>query len=254
MPTHSTRPPEQATQRFSSWSAYLALADFCFKNYLRQHRYILDLAAIVIFSIFFGAFLTSGQLEDSIWLTFAALALILNFMTAPSLFFFEKGNTLHFLLSKPYGRRNLFLAKISVIVLVDLFWVAVLAILYGLRYLSAEYFLWLPVRLSLIALILLLSTSLLSFSYTFRPQISWLIFIVIIFGCIVKKAALFPIESFGESLKLFAFALPPFFEMILLSIALELDGWELTFLVIALLQTVIWAGLSWKLLQKKDMV
>lgn len=234
--------------------SFFALAEFCLKNYLRQHRYILDLVAIVIFSVFFGAFLTSGQLEDSIWLTFSALALILNFITSPALFFFEKGNTLHFLLSKPNGRRNLFLAKITVIVFIDLFWVTSLALLYGLRYLSVDYFLWLPLRLSLIALMLLLSTTLMSFAYTFRPQISWLIFVVVIFGCIVKKAALFPIESAGEILKVLALALPPFFELILFSVALQPHPREIVFLIIAAGQAVLWGGLSWILLKRKDLV
>jgi hypothetical protein len=232
--------------------ALKAFISFCFKNYLRQHRYLRDLIAIVIFSIFFGGFLTGGPLHDNIWLIFTIFAVILNLLTAPSLFFLEQGNTLYFLLSKPNGRKYLFLSKIIVIVLIDLFWVFCFAALYGLRFLSPDYFLLLPLRLTFIAVLLLLSTLLFSLSYTYPPQLSWLIFVLLIFGSIIHKAGYFPIKSAAEMFKVLVFLLPPFFEIHALTISLDFSGYSAFFLAAAIVQIAILYFVSGRKMLWKD--
>jgi len=234
--------------------ALRAFIEFGFKNYMRQHRYLRDLAAVVIFSIFFGGFLSGNQLESNIWWVFAVFALILNLLTAPSVFFLEKGNTLYFLLNKPHGRKRLFLSKIILIILIDLTWVLIFALAYGLRFLSVEYFLELPLRMGIITLLLTLSTLLLSLAYTFHPQSSWLIFTLLVFGSIINKAPLFPIKSAGEVFKLLIFLVPPFFEINFISVSLEISGWHSVFLLIALLQIAAVYWISSKKMLQKDLV
>jgi hypothetical protein len=231
----------------------LANIGFLFKNYIRQHRYLRDLAAVVIFSIFFGGFLSGSQIEESIWLVFAVFVLILNLLTAPSVFFLEKGNTLYFLLGQPGGRRRLFIAKIIVIVLIDLSWVLLLAVAYGMRFFQVEYFLLLPLRLVILTLILTLSTLLLSLSYTYHPQLSWLIFVLLIFGCIINKEKMFPIETPEEVLKVLVFLVPPFFELIFFSITLAFTAWHLAFLGVALIQMFIIYRISLQRMLKRDL-
>lgn len=236
--------------------ALRAYINFCLKNYLRQHRYLRDLVAMVIFSIFFEGFLTSTHLDDNLWwMVLSVFAIFLNIFTAPAVFFLEKGNTLYFLLSKPDGRRNLLLSKIIVIVLLDLFWVSIFSVLYGLRFLSAEYFMLLPIRLLCIAAMILLSTLLVSIAYTYRPQLTWLIFALLIFGCIFPKEKLFPITSIAEILKALAFLLPPFFEIISLTVALEItSSMQAVFLGVALLQIFALFYISNKIMMRKDLV
>lgn len=227
---------------------------FCFINYLRQHRYIWDLIVIVLFSVFFGGFFATTELHDNIWLVFTVFAIILNLLTASMLFFLEKGNTLYFLLSKPDSRRQLFLAKIILIVLVDLFWVFLFAFLYGLRFLSVEYFMLLPLRLFLIALVLLLSTLLLSLTYTYHPRQIWLVFLLIIFGNIINKEAMMVFETPGDYANLFAFLLPPFLELNFMAVTLDVLNWRMVFLVIALLQVWLLFYISRRRMLRKDLI
>lgn len=243
----------------------LAFIKFEYKNYFRQHRYLRDLVAIVIFIIMFEAFLTSEQITDNIWLVFAVFALILNLLTAPSVFFLEKGNTLHFLLSKPNGRRNLLLSKILLIVMIDLLWVTLFACIYGLRFLSLQFFLSMPLKLLLVGILLLLSTLLLSLVYTYKPQLSWLIMIVLIFGYILPKGKLFPLKSFVEVYKVLALLLPPFTEITDLMVSIGIIYWrpgflemgwssQLLFLLLAIIQILLLGILSYRLVARKDMV
>lgn len=236
--------------------ALQAYINFCFKNYLRQHRYLRDLVAMVIFSIFFGGFLTSTSLDDNLWwMVLSAFAVFLNIFTAPALFFLEHGNTLYFLLSKPNGRRNLLLSKIIVIVLVDLFWILLFSMLYGLRFPEPDYFLLLPIRLFCIGMMILLSTMLISIAYTFRPQLTWLIFVLLIFGFIVRKEPLFPIESLTEIIKSLVFLLPPFFEMLSFTVTLNIPTFiQAVFLLTAFLQIVLLFYLSHRKMLRKDLV
>ena len=227
---------------------------FIYKNYMRQHRYLRDLAAVVIFSVFFGGFLSSGQFEEGIWWVFAVFALLLNLLTAPSVFFLEKGNTLSFLLSQPQGRRRLLTAKVVLIVLIDLAWVSVFAVAYGLRFLQADYFLLLPLRLGVVTLVLTLSTLLLSLSYTYHPRLSWLIIILLVFGNIINKEKMFPIESPEALLKLLVFLVPPFFEISFVSVSLELSAWHLAFVGVAFLQIGLLYWITQRRMQHKDFV
>lgn len=242
-----------------------AFVRFEYKNYLRQHRYLRDLVAIVIFIILFEAFLTGDQYTEDIWIVFAVFAIILNLLTAPSVFFLEKGNTLYFLLSKPNGRRNLFISKVILIILIDLMWIVLFALLYGLRFLSLTYFMNMPLKLLFIILILLLSTLLLSLSYTYRPQLSWLIMILLVFGSIFPKVRLFPLHSPEDWYKILSLLLPPFAELadMMVSVTWEgwspgfLDvspGWQIFFLLIAMMQIGGWWFLSARKMMRKDLL
>lgn len=215
---------------------------FGYLNYIRQHRYIREILIIIIFHIFFWAFLYGDSTDDSIWTVLNVFAVLLNLATAPSLFFLERGNTLHFYLTKPHGRRYLFLSKIILIILIDLTWVFIFALIYGLRFLSAEYFFLLPVRLLLVATILLLTTLLISLSYSYRPQLSWLVFALIIFGSIVNKGAVLPIRDLAESYKIFVFLLPPLLEINFLTADLSFTHVHFVFAIFAALHI---AGLFW---------
>ena len=94
-----------------------------------------------------------------------------------------------------------------------MFWVLVFALIYGLRFLQIDFFLELPVRLFLTGAVLLLTTILISFAYTFRPHFSWIIFLLIVLGNIVNKSALLPLHSLKEVYKIFIFLLPPILEL-----------------------------------------
>ncbi|GEM_PF-2564346 len=242
-----------------------AFVRFEYKNYLRQHRYLRDLVAIVIFIILFEAFLTGDQYTEDIWIVFAVFAILLNLLTAPSVFFLEKGNTLYFLLSKPNGRRNLFISKVILIIFIDLMWIVLFALLYGLRFLSLTYFMNMPLKLSVIVLILLLSTLLLSLSYTYRPQLSWLIMILLVFGSIFPKVKLFPLHSPGDWYKILSLLLPPFAELsdLMVSVTWQgwspgfLDvspGWQIFFLLVAILQIGCWLFVSCRKMMRKDLI
>jgi len=242
-----------------------AFVRFEYKNYLRQHRYLRDLIAIVIFIILFEAFLTGDQYTEDIWIVFAIFAIILNLLTAPSVFFLEKGNTLYFLLSKPNGRRNLFISKIILITLIDLMWISLFAFLYGLRFLSPAYFLNMPLKLMFIIFILLLSTLLLSLSYTYRPQLSWLIMILLVFGSIFPKVRLFPLHSLEDWYKVLSLLLPPFAELTDLMVSVTWQGWspgflevrltwQLIFLLVAILQIGFWSYISARKMMRKDLI
>lgn len=228
-------------------AALFAYVQFLYKNYMRRHRYLRELIAVVIFSIFYGGFLSGGTLDDHIWLVFGVFAVLLNLLTAPSVFFLESGNTLTFLLSHPGGRQKLFHAKIILIVLIDLFWVGLFAAMYGLRFLSAGFFLLMPVKLIVIAMVLLLSTLLLSLAYTYRPQITWLIFVLLIFGFIVPKAKLFPLNAAMEFYKLFSLLLPPFTELLDTLVSITAEGWQPGFLQTGLSGQMLFVG--WGCLQ-----
>lgn len=232
--------------------ALRAYLKFHYKNYLREHRYVREIVAVVIFNIFFYGFLYDRQPEDAIWTVFGVFALLLNLVSVPSLFFFEKGNTLYFLLIKPYGRRNYFCSKIIFIILVDLFWVGLFTLLYGLRFLNANYFLLLPLRWLILLALLSLSTLLISFSFTYRASISWLILLVLILGSVVNKAEVFPVQGTGELYKFLTFLLPPFLELIFLNVSLLFTKWQIVFLAVALAQTAVLSLLSYRLILKKD--
>lgn len=232
----------------------LTYIHFGYLNYIRQHRYIREIIIVIIFHIFFWAFLYNDKPDDSIWTVLNVFAILLNLATAPSLFFLEKGNTLHFYLSRPYGRRNLFISKITLIILIDLAWILLFALIYGIRFLSADFFIFLPVRLLLVTSILLITTLLISLSYSYRPQLSWLVFALIIFGSIVNKGALLPIVGFGESYKILAFLLPPLLELNFLTADLSFANIQFLFVIIALIYVAGLFWLSYRGMMQKDLL
>ena len=232
----------------------LTYIHFGYLNYIRQHRYLREIIVVLIFHIFFWAFLYDNEADNSIWTVFTVFAILLNLVTAPSIFFLEKGNTLHFYLNKPYGRRYLFLSKIILIILVDLFWVLLFALIYGIRFFSPNFFLILPIRLFLVGSVLLITTLLISFSYSYRPQLSWLVFAFIIFGSIVNKGALLPIKTFSEIYKLFIFILPPLLELNFLTADLSFKNVSFLFPVIAAIHIFILFLLSYRGMMRRDLL
>jgi len=232
----------------------LTYIHFGYLNYIRQHRYIREIIVVVIFHFFFWAFLYDDKADNSIWTVFTVFAILLNLVTAPSIFFLEKGNTLHFYLSKPNGRLYLFLSKIILIIMVDLLWVLFFALVYGIRFFSADFFLLLPIRLFLIGIILLMTTLLISFSYSYRPQLSWLVFVFIIFGSIVNKGALLPIKTFSEIYKLLIFTLPPLLELNLLTADLTFQHVNSIFALIAVIHISILFLLSYRGMIRRDLL
>ncbi len=225
---------------------------FFFRNYWRSHRYLREIIFLVIFHIFFWGFLYGESPEDQIWTVFGVLALLLNLVTAPTLFYLERGNDRNFALVRPLGRIRFFLAKIVLIVLIDFFWVALFSMVYGIRFWESEYFLLLPVRLIFILLLLVLSTSLLGLSFTFRPFIAWLLLLLVVFGSILNKVALFPPESWQEAYVFITLALPPFLEIIFSAVSLKFPLWRVVFLGVALLQILFYLWLNLRFMLRKD--
>ena len=230
----------------------MAFLNFSYKNYMRQHRYLRDIIAVVVFSIFFGGFLTNPVRDDTIWLVFCVFALLLNLLTAPAVFFMDDSATLYFLIGKPGGRRRIFLAKVALIILIDLMWVSCFAVLYGLRFGEIAFFLGMPVRLMLLGMILTLSTLWISLAYTYRPQLTWLIFLVLIFGNIVAKQKMLDFDSPLSAIKGLSLLLPPFLELDFLAVEPVWNGWTALFAGITLLQSGILMWVSLRQMQRRD--
>ncbi|MEJ2536172.1 MAG: hypothetical protein P8048_03820 [Calditrichia bacterium] len=146
-----------------------AYISFYLKNYLRSHRYLRELILIILFNIIFSGFLYTSKPEDMVWTVFGVFGILLTMVSVPSIFFLEKGHSLHFGLIYPNGRRNFFLAKYLLILGIDFLWIVLFTGLYGLKFMDADYFkVWL-VRLFLMLLLMGLSVALLSLIFTFRP-------------------------------------------------------------------------------------
>lgn len=227
---------------------------FFFKNYLRHHRYLREIICILIFHIFFWGFLYTDQPDEMIWSVFAVLGILLNMVTVPSLFFLEKGNSLYFSLVHPCGRYYFLISKILLIFTIDFFWIFLFSLIYGLHFLDGNYFLYLPIRLSFMALLLVLQTLILSLSFVYKYWIVWLLMLLVIFGGIINKSILFPIHSFSQSYVLLTFFLPPILEIIYGAVTLEFTVWRFLFFGIALLQTVLYFWINFHLIQKKDFI
>jgi hypothetical protein len=231
---------------------------YFFKNYLRSHRYINELVAILVFHIFFWGFLYSESPDDMVWSSFGVLVLMLNIFTVPSLYLLEKGNSLYFSLVKPSGRSRYFLAKFILIIIIDFFWICLFAFLYGLRFMSADYFLMMPLRLFFIILLLSLSTGIWSLAYSARRPVHRLFilagFLLIIFGSIVNKSASFPIESLTDLYNIVLLLLPPIQELIFGAVTLNITGWGALFLSIALIQIVFYFIINYRRFQKRDFI
>ncbi|UCF64398.1 MAG: hypothetical protein JSW33_00810 [bacterium] len=228
--------------------------NFYLKNYVRSHRYLREIILILIFNIFFSGFLYSDSTDDMIWTVFGVLAVLLNMITVPSLFYLEKGNSLYFSLVNQLGRKWFFISKILLIILIDFFWLTLFSIIYGLRFLEMQYFSMLPIRLLLFLVLMLLSILILSLSYSFRPWIAWFLFLLIVFGGIVNKGALYPLESISQIYIVPSYLLPPLLEIILGTATLDFDIWRITFILAALIQIIFYFYLNMKLIMKKDFI
>ena len=226
--------------------------NFFFKNYIRSHRYLREIILILIFHIFFWGFLNTDAPDDMVWTIFGVLALLLNMVTVPSLFYLEKGNSLYFTLVHQSGRVWYYLSKLVLILCIDFFWIAMFSLIYGLRFLELHYFAVLPIRLILIFILMSLSVLILSLSFSYRPWIAWLVLLLIVFGGILNKSALFPLRSVSEFYIFLSFLLPPLLEIIYGAATLEFNTWRSIFIFIALTQIVIYFYVNFRLLMKKD--
>jgi len=227
---------------------------FFFKNYFRSHRYLREILLTIIFNVFFWGFLYSDKPEDTIWTVFGVFGLLLTMVTVPSVFYLEKKNSVYFTLVRKSGRRNFFFSKILLIFIIDFILLAVFTLLYGLRFLNAQYFLLLSPRLLLISILLILSILILSLSFSYKPWIVWLIIFLIVFGGILNKAALLPLESLKEFYKLIAFFLPPFLEIIYTAVTLDFNVWHTIFIIVALIHIIFYLFLNEWLIQRKDFI
>lgn len=227
---------------------------FFLKNYLRSHRYLREIVLIFIFHIFFWGFLNTDKPEDSVWTVFGVLCLLLNMVTVPSIFFLEKGNSLFFSLVRPFGRLNFFLSKLLLILIIDLSWIGLFTVIYGIRFFDANYFLLLFPRLGLITLLMLLSISILSLSFSYKPWIVWVLMLLIVFGGILNKSTLFPPHSIKESYALVFLILPPILEIIFSAVNFKLITSYLLFLLIAVGQIGFYLFLNIKFIMRKDFV
>ena len=226
--------------------------NFFFKNYIRSHRYLREIILILIFHIFFWGFLNTDTTDDMIWTVFGVLALLLNMVTVPSLFYMEKGNSLYFTLAHQSGRVWYFISKLLLILCIDFFWISLFSLIYGLRFLELDYFFALPFRLLLMILLMLLSILILIFSFSYRPWIAWLLLLLIVFGGILNKSVLFPIKSLSELYLTLSFLLPPLLEIIYGTVTLEFNFWQGIFIFIALIQILIYFYINFRLIMKRD--
>ncbi|GAB4369860.1 MAG: hypothetical protein Kow0042_11790 [Calditrichia bacterium] len=223
---------------------------FFAKNYLRTHRYLREIVTVFIFHIFFWGFLFTERPQDDFWFVFAIFALILNIVTFVSVFYLEKGNSLYFTLVRPHGRYYYFVAKILLILAIDMIWIGLFALLYGLRFWDSTYFLLLAPRLIFMFVLIALSLSLLCFSYNYKPWIIFLYLILLVFGFILNKTA----HSIPPLVKALLFILPPFNEIVFSMITMKFPLWRTVFLGIALLQIVIYLYVNYRLILRKDFV
>jgi len=227
---------------------------FFLRNYLRSHRYLSEIVLVLVNIIFFWGFLNTDKPEDVVWTVFAVMALVLNMVTVPSLFYLEKGNSLYFALSHSRGRVNFLLSKILLIWLIDFIWVTFFALIYGIRFWDVHYFMVLPLRLFFIGLLMLLAILLFSLFYTYKPWITWILFLLTVFGGIVNKTALFPIESLSKIYAVFILILPPFLEIIYSTVTLQFPFWRIFFVLLAVVQIGVYFLINYRLILRRDFI
>jgi hypothetical protein len=175
-------------------------------------------------------------------------------VTVPSVFYLEKKNSLFFVLIRTNGRLKFLCSKLILIFLIDFTAIIIFTMLYGLRFAEANYFLILVPRWGFIALLLITSSLILSLSFTYKPWIAWLLMFLLIFGGILNKSALFPVNSIVESYKFLTFLLPPFLELIYSAITLDFPFWRIIFLIAGFIQIILYFLLNYRFIQKKDFV
>jgi hypothetical protein len=79
-------------------------------------------------------------------------------------------------------------------------------------------------------------------------------FLLVIFGAIINKAAGFPLNSISDIFNILFALLPPIQELIYLMVTLEFNFWRALFLVIALLQIVVYFIINYRRFQRCDFV
>ncbi len=213
-----------------------------------------ELVTILIFHIFFWGFLYGARPENAVWTVFGVLAILLNIITVSSLFLLEKGNSLYFGLVRRNGRVRFFFSKFLLIFLIDFFWITVFAVIYGIRFWNGVYFAELVPRLVFMAFLMCLSIAILSLAFTYKPWISLLLVFLIIFGGILNKSALFPVESVSGAYALISLVLPPILEIIYSMVTLQFPFWRSVFLGIAFIQLLAFLYLNYKFVLRKDFV
>lgn len=188
-----------------------------------------------------------------VWTVFGVFSILLNMVSVPSILFLEKGNSLYFTLTQKNGRVKFFFAKLILILAIDFSWIIVFTGIYGIWFLDSNFFiLWLP-RLLLIFLLMTLTISLLSLTYTYRAWISWILLLLIVFGGILNKTALFP-TTINKFYVVLSMILPPILEIIYSTVTLELTLWRMIFLIIAILQIGFYLFLNYKFMMRKDFI
>lgn len=231
-----------------------AYFSFFYKNYFRSHRYLREIVLLVIFNVFFWGFLYGPKAEDAIWTVFGVLALLLTMVTTPSVFFLEKDNSLYFALMHPNGRLKFLFSKFLLIFTIDFLWLFLFTIIYGIRFHEGVFFALLGPRLALMCLLLVLSILLIGLSFTFKPWIAWVVLMLIVFGGIINKTALFPLHSLKEAYAVLTFALPPFLEIIFGAVTMQFDVWRIVFLSIAIIQIALYLYINAKLILHRDFI
>lgn len=227
---------------------------FFLRNYLRSHRYLSEIILIFVMVIFFWGFLYTSKPEDVVWTVFAVLALVLNMVTVPSVYYLEKGNSLYFVLSHSRGRIHFLTGKLLLIWIIDFFWITLFAVIYGIRFLDGHYFAVLPLRLFFMGILMLLAILIFSLFYTYKPWIAWILFLLTIFGGIINKSALYPIESLSHIYAVFLVLLPPYLELIYSAVTLQFPFWRTMFVLLAAIQIVFYFTLNYRLILRRDFI
>ena len=115
-----------------------------------------------------------------------------------------------------------------------------------------HYFHLLIPRLTLMLLLMILSISILSLFFSHKPWLVWILMLLIVFGSIINKTALFPIHAIQEFYIFFSFCLPPILEIIFSTATLDFSFWRVIFLCIAFIQITFYFILNIKFISLKD--
>jgi hypothetical protein len=99
---------------------------------------------------------------------------------------------------------------------------------------------------------MIISISIFSLLYSYRTWLIWILLVLVVFGSILNKAALFPLHSFNESYAILTFLLPPLLEIIYTAVTLDFPTWRIIFLVVAAIQAVFYVSLNIKFILRKD--
>jgi hypothetical protein len=101
---------------------------------------------------------------------------------------------------------------------------------------------------------MLLAIVIFSLFYTYKPWIVWILFLLTIFGGIINKSALYPIESLSHIYAVFLVLLPPFLELIYSAVTLQFPFWRTMFVLLAVIQIVLYFALNYRLILRRDFI